>query len=364
VGDLLAGTSLVAFGGYEQGISGAERMAWSSAKWMYRLGQQVVVLTDSRAGYTAKTMPVPVFGSPAELRARQPGFSPSIVHAFDLARPELVAAAAGVAAASGVPFVLTPASHPRVWPDPLLGCTLARQADLICTLTDAEQAQMRRVGVTANRMWAIPQASDLQGTADPGRFRHRFSINGPIVLFLGRRLAVKGFRVTLEASRLVWQRRPDAEFVFAGPGDAAADAALSSYRDPRVHDVRSVDEQTKHDALAACTVLCLPTTADVFPLVFIEAWSCGKPVISGNFPGSAQVVRNEVDGLVVAPEPKKVADALVALLGDDGRRAAMGEAGQLRVRAENSWRRVAERYLEGYAHAMRARDLRAGGATA
>lgn len=361
MGDLLDGTALVSFGGYEQGISGAERMAWCSARWLNRLGQQVVIMTDSRAAYAAEGMEIPVFESLAELGARQPGFSPAIVHAFDLARPELVAAAARLAAACDVPFVLTPASHPRVWPDPSLGRALCRRADLICALTDAEQAQLREIGIPGNRVWAIPQASELAGIPDPDRFRRRFSISGPIVVFLGRRLAVKGFHVTLEASQLVWQRRPDTEFVFIGPGDDASDAVFSSHCDPRVHDLRSVDEQTKHDALAACALLCLPTSADVFPLVFIEAWSCGKPVISGDFTGSADVVRNGIDGLIVHPAPQAVADALVALLADDARRTSMGKAGELRVSGQYSWNRVARRYLEGYSHALRASRARAGG---
>lgn len=361
MGELSAGTVLVAFGGYSQGISGAERMAWNSAAWLHRLGQQVVILTDSRSVDAAEATDVPIYASLAELAVRQPGFRPALVHAFDLAQPELAAAAAGLAADRGVPFVLTPASHPRVWPEPSLGCALCREADLVCALTGAELTQLRRAGVPRDRVWTAPQASDLKGVADPDGFRRRFSISGPIVLFLGRRIAVKGFDVTLQASRLVWRHRPDAEFVFIGPGNDAADAVFSSYRDPRVHDLRAVDEQTKHDALAACALLCLPTSADVFPLVFIEAWSCGKPVISGNFTGSTDVVRDGVDGLIVSPEPAAVAEALVSLLGDDARRTSMGKAGQLRVHGEYSWRRVAESYMEGYAHAVRARNARAGG---
>ena len=40
-------------------------------------------------------------------------------------------------------------------------------------------------------------------------------------------------------------------------------------------------------ALAACTVFCLPSTADIFPLVFLEAWACARPVVSGAFPGAS-----------------------------------------------------------------------------
>ncbi len=345
------GAVLVTFGGYRDGISGAERMAWRTAEWLHGRGRLVVALTDSPLP-PALSGGLPVVRSPAELASRLPNFRPALVHAFDLARPEPAVTAAGLAAGFGVPLALTPASAMGTWPDRTGGRAICRQADVVFALTAAEAGQLRGTGVSPDRIRLIPPVSDLAGTPSPSRFRRRYAISGPLVLFAGRRTALKGYRVLLRAASLVWQLRPEAEFAVIGPGDTAASAA---YGDRRMHDLGVVDEQTKHDALAACAVLCLPSRADVFPLVFLEAWSCGKPVVSGDFAGSADVVRHGVDGLIARAEPGPVAEALASLLADDNRRLAMGRAGRSRIRAGFGWRHVAAACEAGYAQAARAR---------
>ena len=54
--------------------------------------------------------------------------------------------------------------------------------------------------------------------------------------------------------------------------------------DPRLIELGTVDLQQKTNALAACTLLCLPSTQESFGGVFTEAWSFEKPVIGANIP--------------------------------------------------------------------------------
>jgi glycosyltransferase involved in cell wall biosynthesis len=55
----------------------------------------------------------------------------------------------------------------------------------------------------------------------------------------------------------------------------------------------------------------------------------------------------------VAPgNPAELADALIALLRDEGRRCRLGEAGRRRVEAEFSAERMAERAVTFYSQAI------------
>jgi glycosyltransferase involved in cell wall biosynthesis len=201
----------------------------------------------------------------------------------------------------------------------------------------------------SDRIRRIPHAPDLRGRPDPAGFRARLGLRGPVVVFVGRRIPSKGYAELLRAASSVWRELPDARFLFLGPNsDPAAAQIFRDHADPRIVDLGAVDEQTKHDAIAASDVLCLPSTADVFPLVFLEAWMCGKPVVSGDFVGADGVVEHGVDGLVVAPRPAEIADALVHLLSDDEVRRAMGRAGQAKVRRDFTWERVAASVEAGY----------------
>ncbi|WP_433654913.1 aminotransferase class I/II-fold pyridoxal phosphate-dependent enzyme [Nocardia sp. CA-128927] len=335
---------LVTFGGYPSAHSGAERMAWRTSAQLARRGLAVTVLTDSRPPTDLDTGAARIVQCDSQFGS----WRPDVVHAYDLAKPEYVEKALGVARRTGARFVLTPATAPELWPDTALGRAACRRAQVIYVLTSAEAQVLYPLGATPDQVRQIPHAADLRGNPDPVGFRRRFGLRGPTVVFAGRRIPSKGYAELLQAAPLVWRELPETEFLFIGPNDETAATVFRAHLDPRIVDLGVVDEQTKHDAIAAGAVLCLPTRADVFPLVFIEAWACGKPVVTGDFVGADSVVEHGVDGLIIAPRPAEIAQALLRLLSDNDIRRAMGRAGQARVRQEFTWDKVAASVAAGY----------------
>ncbi|MFE2040291.1 glycosyltransferase family 4 protein [Streptomyces sp. NPDC059477] len=344
----------VAFGGYEGTQAGAERMAWRTTARLAARGYLMTAVTDSVPPPGLDRDTIQVARAAVDTRLGPVRTTPDLVHAYDLGQPDPVRRAMRVAREHRVPFVLTPATDPQLWPDPALGRRACALASVIYTLTAAERAALCLAGAPVDRMRHVAQAPDLAGRPDRAAFRARHGIDGPVVLFAGRRIATKGYRQLLAAAPLVWDRLPDTTFALIGPGPGRrpdpAEAHL--YRDGRVLDLGVVSDQDKCDAMAACDVLALPTTADVFPLVFAEAWSCGRPVITGRFPGVEDVVRDDVDGLIVGRGARELADVLVTLLTDHGRRRAMGAAGLARSRTEFGWDRVADDVAAGYHAAL------------
>jgi glycosyltransferase involved in cell wall biosynthesis len=341
---------LTVFGGLGPGaLSGAERMAWRTTEHLARRGLRVAVLTDAEPPSDLVDAPWPVFGAATDLTQEGAGFHPDVVHVYDLAMPDHAALGREIARRFGARLALTPASAAGTWPDRGLGVRLCAEAHVVFTLTAAETQVLRPLAGPPVRLVGLPQAPDLVGRPDPGRFRREHRLDGRIVLFLGRKLASKGYRTLIEAAESVWRHVPDTTFVFCGPdAEAGAGEAIRQAGDDRIRDLGMLTDRAKHDALAACDVLALPSTLDVFPLVFAEAWWCGRPVLSGRFDGADDVVRDGVDGLVVDPRPPAVADALVRLLTDDGLRTALGAAGRARAHGDMGWDRVAEAVAAGY----------------
>nr|MDT0656941.1 glycosyltransferase family 4 protein [Micromonospora sp. DSM 115978] len=339
---------LAVFGSYgATSTSGAERMAWRTCAALMARGHDVVVLTDGAHPDDLAAGGWRIHRGDRDLATAWPDWRPAVVHAYDLALPDHVDLARALARRFGARFVLTPASAPEIWPAPARAAAALREAATVYALTEAEVEVARSRG--ARRVTVIPQAPDLVGRGDPAGFRHRHGITGPIVLYLGRRVAAKGYPTLLAAAPLLWRTRPTTTFVLIGPdGEPATTAAFLAGARGRVLDLGLADDRAKHDALAACDLLCLPTSADIFPLVFVEAWACGKPVVSGDFPGVAGVVRHGVDGIVVRPDPGEVADALRRLLDDDAARAGLGGAGQRRVAAGMTWDHVARAVERDY----------------
>ena len=92
----------------------------------------------------------------------------------------------------------------------------------------------------------------------------------------------------------------------------------------------------------------------------VDVWS--GPPYPELFPGVGLVKVPSLDlwvgadgkaGLLVRPRSAgSLARAILALLDDPARRAAMGEAGRRRVLSLFTWRRTAERTVEAYREAM------------
>ncbi|WP_329562732.1 glycosyltransferase family 4 protein [Streptomyces uncialis] len=330
--------------GYFPGRAGAELMTQHLAASMGGRGWDTGIWTGAVGEDTARFMKetgVRVEPLPATPDAAVP---PDVVHAVDAFHPRDIAAGLDLARAWGVPFAVTPASAPEVWPDRetvLDGC---RAADAVFALSTAERDMLHGAGVAASALHIVGQGPHLPGTADPDGFRAAHGIDGPMVLFLGRKMRSKGYVTLLEATRRIWAQHPDTRFVFLGPRwDNDCAALFARHADPRIVELGMVDEDTKHSALAACDLVCVPSTVDIFPLVYVEAWACGKPVVASRFLGSGEVVHHGRDGLLVDPAPRPVAEAVGRLLAHPAERHAMGRHAQDRVRRELGWDAIADR---------------------
>ncbi len=337
---------LTTFGGYGTGTyTGAMRMALRTSHELLRLGCDVAVLSDS--------VPPGFILDGWTPRPPGPRWRPDLVHAYDLATPASVETAWEWARRYDVLLALTPASTMDVWPDPEAARAYLHDAGVVFVMNAREDEAVRAVAGPGRDIRSIPPAPDLAGSPEPQRFRGRYGITGPMVLFLGRRIPGKGHAILLDAAARLWSTLPDTTIVFAGPGDGSD---VQARDDRRLLDVGLLDEQAKHDALVACDVLCLPTGADLFPLVFAEAWACGRPIVCTAFPGVAGVVRDEIDGLVVRRTPLAVAAGLHRVLADAPLRRRLGAAGSRRVRESMSWDRVAATVLAGYRAALARRS--------
>jgi glycosyltransferase involved in cell wall biosynthesis len=330
--------------GYFPARAGAEIMAQYLAESMSRRGHRVglysAAMDEQSTGWMAGAG-VDVRTLPATTPA---GDRPDLVHAVDSVSPEFPRAALRMAREWAVPFVYTPASAPQVWQDRPAILDVCRRADAVFVLTEAERRMFRDEGVAESALHLIGQGPHLSADPHPERFRARHGITGPMVFFLGRMMRSKGYALLLEAAHTVWRSHPDTRFVFAGPPwDDDRGEVFARYADPRIVDLGMLDEAGKADALAACDVFCLPSTVDVFPLVFVEAWANGKPVVTSTFPGGDEVVRAGVDGLIAEPTADGVAAAVRSLLDDPATAREMGAQGRVRAERELGWEAVADR---------------------
>lgn len=276
-----------------------------------------------------------------------------LVHNVRIGREALSYASLHVARQRDIPFVLTPVHHPR-W----IGwryrayVNLYRMADVVLALTSTEKRTLLALGVQEERVVVTGNGPVLAAQANATAFLREHNIDGPMVLFLGQHYSYKGYRQVLQAAKLIWQKVPDTHFVFIGPAVGRSERDFEALADRRIQRLGKVDLQEKTNALAACALLCVPSTQESFGGVYTEAWSFDKPVIGCNIPAVAEVITDQVDGYLVAQEPAEIADRVCHLLLHPTHAQAMGAAGQCKVEAQYSWQRIAERTEQAYQRAF------------
>ena len=117
--------------------------------------------------------------------------------------------------------------------------------------------------------------SEIPPSVEPRRFRQKFGIEGPFAIYVGRIDQNKGcdelFRFY---ARYVKREATPLPLVLCG------NSILPIPEDPRVRHLGFVSEQDKFDAIAASSLLIMPSYYESLSIVALEAWALGVPVLA------------------------------------------------------------------------------------
>ncbi|MEV7126869.1 GT4 family glycosyltransferase PelF [Streptomyces sp. NPDC093260] len=228
----------------------------------------------------------------------------------------------------------------------------------------AEESYRRAALITPgnryNRLWeeeggADPQAiRTVYNGVDPAAFPPAGpEPETPTLSWAGRVDPIKDLETLIRAFALVRAELPEARLrLFGGTprgGEgyrercealAAELGQADAVRfEGRVEDIK--------DAYAAGNVVMLSSISEGFPFTLIEAMSCGRATVSTDVGGVREAVGDT--GLVVPPrDADAMAAAALRLLGDPGRRRAMGEAARLRVIEQFTLRQTIDTFRSIY----------------
>lgn len=273
-----------------------------------------------------------------------------LVHNCRIGREGISVASFQLARQKNIPFVITPVHHPR-WSGWLHRYyhQLYRQADAVIALTAAEKKILVSLGVKEETIFVTGNGPNLAENGEGRRFRTKYHLEEfPVILFLGQKFPYKGFSSVLEAADFVWKKIPEALFLFVGPRTPYSRQVFNRVTDRRVVEMDTIDLQEKTDALAACTLLCVPSSQESFGGVYTEAWSFAKPVIGCNIPAVAEVISDGEDGFLIRQDPEEIADRIMQLLSNPTLSQQMGAAGSRKVKERYTWEIIAKRTEEVY----------------
>ncbi len=146
----------------------------------------------------------------------------------------------------------------------------------------------------------------------------------------------------------IWAERPDVQLQIVGKDPAPAVQALAE--EPRITVTGTVPAVAPYLQRATVAVAPLTYGAGIQNKV-LEAMACATPVVTTPGVLAALQAHNGRE-LLAESEPEAFAAAVLALLDDSGRRAAIGVAGRNYVERYHDWQQIGARLVEIYQQAV------------
>lgn len=328
------------------------RMPPGSARWLpidrWRAGKLADTMrsSPSRAGLwhaaggalrlTRDEMPVAL-----SLRRTMRSFRPHLVHLNDVLPLNRPGAMAGRSA--GLPTIChcrsfataTPADNRWLLPG-VDGMIFISQA--IAQVHLAAMPLLRHYAV-------IPNAVDLDDYAGPVdlkavRASLGVPVEAPLLVMAGRISPWKGQHIFVEALARLRETHPDVHGVIVGlaeeadgPGYADRVQAQAEALGLGQHlHMAGFRGEIPHVLRAADVVVHCSVKPEPFGRVIIEGMAAGRPVVASALGGAAEIIADDVDGLLTpAGDPAALATAVQRLLADPGQRERLGQAGRSTV---------------------------------
>src|SRR3712207_5521637 len=191
----------------------------------------------------------------------------------------------------------------------------------------------------------------------------------PYVLFVGRITRQKGIVHLVRAIRhlssdvqvVLAAGAPDTKEIVAEMSAVVEEARAAHPRGVWIDEL--VDRPSSRQLFSHAAVFCCASVDEPFGIINLEAMACETAVVASAVGGIPEVVVDGETGLLVpfeaatgeSFEPRDpeafergLADAIMALMRDPSRRAAMAKAGRRRAVEHFSWASIAQQTVQLY----------------
>jgi len=219
-----------------------------------------------------------------------------------------------------------------------------RAFHLLCTISEYGRDQLMKFSEPAE--WTKFHVARLG--VDPALYSARQFRENPSpfeILFVGRLAPVKGPHVLVAAmDRLIQQgRQVRLRFV----GDGPERVALERRPNPHVIFEGWQNADRVRALYQQADIFALPSFAEGIPVVLMEAMAMEIPCVTTRITGIPELIRDQVDGLLVTPaNDEELAEAIARLMDDPELRRRIGRAARQRIVEDYDLRRNTARFAQ------------------
>lgn len=230
-----------------------------------------------------------------------------------------------------------------------------RVAGFVAISQAVRHAMLERHEAPDDKITVVPNGitpPDAEHLTSRQEMRQTLNIapDAPLVVCVARLEVEKDVGTLIGAMQAVTRQLPDALCLIAGEGaqhDALKGQIESCELQESVRLLGFVEDALS--LIGASDVLALPSLAEPFGLVLLEAMALGVPVVATRAGAPPEIVEDGETGLLVLPaKPSALSEALLQLLHDPETTRKMGEAGRARFESEFTAARMARDIIKVY----------------
>ncbi|MCY7353514.1 MAG: glycosyltransferase [Lysobacter sp.] len=230
--------------------------------------------------------------------------------------------------------------------------------DVAVAVCETARLQLQRQGVCPSLgLVAIPNGIELERflpVSAQARRQLAETLEVPpdtlLIGTVGRLNEVKDHATLIRAFRLVHEALPATALLLIGGGALRAQLETVARTEGVDGAVYFFGDRGDVDVLLrGLDLFAMSSLTEGYSVALLEASAVALPIVATDVGGNAEIVRQDVSGqLVPASDPKALAAAMISLLRDRERAAAMGRAGREWVLGEGSFQSMAARYAGIY----------------
>ncbi|ACH38808.1 glycosyltransferase, YqgM-like family [Citrifermentans bemidjiense Bem] len=202
----------------------------------------------------------------------------------------------------------------------------------------AEQCDAYRFHPVKTQVLYNPIDIDRFRAGRPIRQELNLPQNAPVVGTVAQICHRKGIDIIVNCAQKVLSSVPEAVFVIAGPDGLGEERFAQELRaeiagNGLSEKIRLVGPRDDiEDFMASLDLFFLPTRAEPFGMVFVEAMAAGVPVVASNVGGIPEIIPAEEFGILLDSESPRYPEVIAGLLVDADRRRRMAAAAFERAR--------------------------------
>ena len=230
---------------------------------------------------------------------------------------------------------------------------VGRMSRILAISEAVREAMLARHEAPDSKITVVPNGITAPDGGQAAETRRSLGIgpDTPLLVCAARLEREKDIASLVSAVPIVRDKVPSVRCLIAGEG-AERDALAAQTQALGLKDsVTLLGFRTDAPALmAAADVFVLPSLAEPFGLVLLEAMALGRPVVATRAGGPLEIVVDGETGFLVPPSsPDALADAVERLIADPAAAKGLGENGQARFGQSFTAARMAQATLAVYA---------------